>query len=498
MIDRSPAKTQAKEPEVRIEVSPSTKVHEHPSAQGKNCADYVADSMEMHYKQYKGQQPPKIVKWAGDAALAVVPVNRLYCAIGLTTGLMLAGNAAKIMTGYGLDGKAVEAAKVPTFMNKLFKVVKNYDPKGLDKRTQYIKYAQWAAYSLGGFLGIKAGTAMAYKNVYKKNSDPQNLEDFLSRVAQHQGDTFSWLAGVSGMFGSASGLFTVPVPGINYALSLAGRTTSMQDRNFMIAGMNEYMSGATTTSYLRLREGIHYMCHYAVGNKAETPAQLEFLAYTLLGPLFKDELRPEHIQQFANAVHEVRDAYWQPGGIPKEKRKEALATMKEVFTGAGLEALLINMGLNPGTIKFEKLNGIVGVIGDIGEGKKIAEDQKRYLDLLEKHIAVFEKEGIITHERAQWALEGIMSNRQNKPAPRWVDPTPDPQVLAESQQSVNGPEEVARPGFSEGATVTMGAKGIDNPAESIIKAARKDPQGDWREQALREKQRTRAPAFVVE
>ena len=147
------------------------------------------------------------------------------------------------------------------------------------------------------------------------------------------------------MWGSASGTWMLPIPGLNYATGMIGRITSMQDRNTMISGMNKFTSGATTPSYLRLREGMHYLANYVVNNPAQDPTQIEYLAFTLLGPLFKDKLTAEHIKQFTSAVHEVRDHYWQEGGIPKAKRTEAVHTMKEIFTGAGLEALIIVTGI---------------------------------------------------------------------------------------------------------------------------------------------------------
>ena len=91
----------------------------------------------------------------------------------------------------------------------------------------------------------------------------------------------------------------------------------------------------------------------------------------MLGPIFKDKLTTEHIQKFTQAVHEVRDKFWQEGGIPKEKRNEAMKVMREVFTGAGLEVLLIDLGLNPGAVAFEQLNGLTGKIGNIGVSDKI-------------------------------------------------------------------------------------------------------------------------------
>ena len=453
--------------------------HPTPDATGKSAKEYAYAAMEMHTKQNGiNGQPPALLKWMGDAQLAVLPKNRMFSAIGLTTGLMVAGNMAKIATGFGLDKKPVDASKIPTYLHWMKGIVKDYNPKGLRPRDKWINYAQWAVYSLGGFAGIKAGTDFAYSNVHKKNKDPQYLEDYLPRISMHQGDNWSWLAASAGIFGSASGLFAVPVPGINYALGLAGRTTSMQDRNFMIGGVNEAMSGATTTSFMRLREGMNFLCHHAVNNPAENPSQIEYLAYTMLGPLFKKQLTAEHIQRFTEAVHEARDPYWEEGGIPKNKRKAALKTMREVFTGAGQEILLIDLGLNPGSIKFDELNGMSGKIGNIGIIEKIHEEQKHYHEALQKRLVTYVEQGLISQAQADWVKAGIeaVKNGQEEPPPPVELESPAPATEAQPT-----PTSKAQPQktFSERTPKKQ------EHFHDLIK--RSEEPGDWRKKAgLRE------------
>jgi hypothetical protein len=395
-----------------------TAEHEHPLSVNQTPEQYVKEARAIHNAQYGNQSaPPDMLKWMGEGQLSVLPINRISCAVGLTTGLMVAGNLAKIATGFGLDGKAVDASKIPTYLEWMKGIVKDYNPKGLRPRDRWIKYAQWAAYSAGGLLGVRLGTEYAYQNVYAKNRDPNYLEDFLPRVSMHQGNTWGWLAASSAIFGSASGLWPLPVPGLNYGVGLAGRATAMQDRNFMLPGINSLFSGATTTSFLRVREGMNYLCHYAAGNPSRDPIEIEYLAYTLLGPVFKDKLTAEHIQEFTEAVHKVRDKYWQEGGIPKEKRKEAYKNLREVFSGAGLEILLIDMGLNPGTVKFTEMNGLTGTLGNIGITEKINKEQSNYQHALQERLTKYVSEGLISEAQAKWVKDGIKAVNHGKPAP---------------------------------------------------------------------------------
>ncbi len=456
--------------------------HASPSTEGKTAAEYTFEAMKLHQEQYKnqGKPPTGLLKWIGDASLAVPPINRMYSAIGLTTGLMIAGSLANIATGYKLlDGKPVE--KVPTFLKGLQGIVKNYDPQGMDTRNKFIKYGQTAIYSLGGLLGVKVGTDMAYKKNVERAKNPQYLEDYLTSVSHIQGKTWSWLSATSGIWGSASGAWLLPIPGVNYATGMIGRVTTMQDRNTMVGGLNKITSGATTTSYLRLKEGVHYTAHYAVGNPAQDPTQLEYLAYTVLGPLFKDKLTAEHIKQFTDTIHAVRAHYWQEGGIPKAKRKEAVETMKQVITGAGLEVLLIDMGLNPATVAFDQVNGLIGKIGDIGQMKEIHDKQNAFWKALQERLPKYVAAGIISQERADWVVEGIEDMRKGK---RQETPAPDLEIAAE-------PDTLER---SKTVADILDAKPKLSSIDTLVKSAQR--QGDWRQEVLKQKQEMDSPRIT--
>lgn len=473
------AKTPAaasEQPIVSQAVSKATIQHESPEIEGKTAAEYVYDALSLHKKQYKdqGTAPPEILKWIGEASLSNEPRNRLYSAAGLSLGLAIAGTTANIVTGHKLiDGSKVES--VPQFLKPIHALVKDYDPRDITPRNKRIRYIHAAVYSLGGLIGIKTGSDIAYKNAIEKNKNPQYLEDYLRSVSHTQGKTWSWLSASSGIFGSASGLWAIPAPGLNYATGMVGRITSMQDRNTTIAGLNKVMSGASTDSYLRLKEGAYYLTHYAVGNPAKDPQNIEYIAYSILGPIFKDKLTAKHIKQFTDAVHEVRDHYWQPGGIPKEKQAEATDTMKQVFTGAGLEVLLIDMGLNPATVSFEKTGGMIGKIGNIGRMDKIHKRQEQYWSALESRLPKYVAAGIMTQERADWVKDGIdyMRAKGERPAPRY-EPSAKPSQGEET------------------ATEARQQSSIDKLIESSAK------KGDWRAKVLQRRQESTSPSLTVE
>jgi len=452
--------------------------HESPSIEGKTAAEYVYDATILHQRQYKGlgTPPPALLKWLGDATMSNEPKNRLYSAVGLSLGLMITGTIANIVTGHKLlDGSKV--TNVPQFLKPIHGIIKNYDPRDITPRNKRIRYAHAAVYSLGGLIGIKIGTDLAYKSAKQKSKDPQFLEDYLTKISHIQGENWSWLSASSGIFGSASGLWAIPaLPGINYATGMVGRITSMQDRNTSVGGLNKIISGATTDSYLRLKEGAYYLANYAVGNPAKDPEKIEYIAYSILGPIFKEQLTAKHIKQFTDAVHEVRDHYWQEGGIPKDKRAEATDTMKQVFTGAGLEVLLIDMGLNPASVMFDRVNGLIGKLGNVGKADKIKEKQNSYWSALQERLPKYVAANIISQERADWVNESIADMKQGKP------PKPAPVIKSEVVEAQKKLE--------------SSPKAKETSVNKLVKSSVKP--GDWRETILQRRQESESPRLVVE
>ncbi|MEK6745706.1 MAG: hypothetical protein AABY33_01560 [Pseudomonadota bacterium] len=450
--------------------------HASPDVNGKSAAEYVYEAMAMHEKPHKGMgtPPPKFLEWIGNAALSNAPKTRFSAAAGLTAGLITAGTIANIVTGYSLSGKKI--TNVPAFLKPFNGIIKGYEPGDITPRNKFIRYAHATVYTLGGMLGIKLATDMVYKKSKEKDKNPIFLEDYLAHISKMQSDNWSVLSAISGGFGSAAGLFLIPLPGFNYSINMVGGITSMQDRNTTVGGLNKIISGATTDSYLRLKEGAYYLANYAVGNPAKDPEKIEYIAYSILGPIFKEQLTAKHIKQFTDAVHEVRDHYWQEGGIPKDKRAEATDTMKQVFTGAGLEVLLIDMGLNPASVMFDKVNGIIGKIGNVGKADKIKEKQDAYWTALQERLPKYVAANIISQERADWVNESIADMKQGKP------PKPAPVIKSEVVEAQKKLE--------------SSPKTKETSIDKLIKSSTKP--GDWRESILKRRQESESPRLVAE
>ena len=480
---------------------------QQPTAEGRTAAQYVADMKEYHEKQYPDRQPPAFLKWIGNAALAVPPKARLEGAMGLVGGLIVGGITSNALTGFKITGEKVEKPLLSFLRPIGKKIFNNFDPKGLETHNKYTRFFQVAAYSFFGGWGAKLGAEHAYHDRVEKSKNPQFLEDYLNSVSQLQGNTWGYMAALSATLASSSGmwLWALAVPPLNYGEGLVGFITSRQDRNTMLPFLNHLTSGATTSSYLRLKEGSHYLCEYAVGNPAKEPANIEYLAYTILGPLFREKLTAEHIQEFTAAVQAVRMKFWEEGGIPKSRRKEALHTMKEIFTGAGLEVLMIDMGLNPAAVAFDHINGLIGQMGDIGQKENIQKAQESFWNALQTRIPKYVAAGEISKERADWVVAGIEAMRHKQKVPD--EPAHETfnevaskqdieQAIGKSDIRIESDNSLSRnQRFASNSDVSFGASIRRGSIRHLLETAT-TAKGDWRESVLDNRQDMESPMVI--
>ena len=353
---------------------------------GMSAEEYVGATLKMHQaenpKGFANGGLLKFSRWMGDAGLAVVPKNRLYCSIGLTAGGGTGLYLSRILTGRNLSNNApMLKEEVPKLLRPLHNVLP-FDPASSTLKNRWSRIGALFVFTAASFVGIMVGAKQAYKSAYKANENPDSLEDFTARIGQHQGDKWRWLAASSGVFGSTAGYFALPfVPGVNYGSSIAFYTVLNQDRKIMTPGLRS-ATGTKTTSYLGLREGLEYITKYAVHNPSKDPAELEYLALTVLGPLAHAadmKLTADHIKGFVDKIHSVRDKYWQEGGIPKERKVDLKLELDDVLKNKGLDKTLYEIGFDTTKIDFTKLNGLVGKLGNsMGAKTKILKDQEAY------------------------------------------------------------------------------------------------------------------------
>lgn len=340
-----------------------------------------------------------VADWMADSALSVVPVHRVWASIGLTAGGAVGLMAGKLLTGNSLaGGPGFNNDKLPGVLKKINGIMKAEPVKYSDIKNKFLIVGGKYIFAACCAVGVMIGSKHAYKSTYKRNENPDSLEDYIARVRQHHGDKMIPFIASSSIFGSAAGTYLVPIiPGINYGSSLAYRVVSMQDRN-ITAPVLDKLTGNTTSSYFGLREGLEHICKYAVRNPSQRPEQFEYLAYTVMGPLAHAagvELKGQNIKQFVDKINNIRDKYWVEGGIPEEKQPELEKELNESLRGKGLDRTLYECGVDTAKIEFKQIGGLIGRFARImGAEKKIEREQAGYRKMLSEWRDEWSKENI--------------------------------------------------------------------------------------------------------
>jgi len=359
----------------------------------RSAGEYVRDIEQKHAtEKRKGFIDGPVLEFAkkvSDMFLAVVPVHRFYSAVGLTIGGVVGLNIGQVVRGQQLDASAKEILKenVPKLLQPLYGLLKNGNNE-LANKWKGVAGAGIFAGFLG--LGVAIGSKFAYASTEKKNRNPDSLEDYLARKRQADGNAMVAPVAGSAAFGSGAGLYWIPfVPLINYGASLAYRTVSMMDRNITLPGLNWLTGNDYTKHYFGVREGLDFLDKYAVNNPAKNPEKLEELSLTILSQIAKPAKIPlteAHITKFVDKVTQIRDKYWQEGGVPQEKKKALSEEMKANFTGKGLyKTLHEDLGIDTKQINFHEVGGMIGKFANFfGAGKQVEKESKGYHALVDK------------------------------------------------------------------------------------------------------------------
>ena len=361
------------------------------NASNMTAEQYVASKTQHHEEEKKtGLFNGKILdfaKWIGNAALAVVPVHRMWTAVGLTLGGTAGLQAAGLLTGKRpSNGADLAKDKFWNFLQPLHGIL-GEGKLGLNSQTS--KLAGKLVFATGLGLGAFLGSSHAYADNRAKDKKAESLEDFTAKISHTHGHNFFGRMAVAGsaLFGSGSGMYLMPIPGENYGMNLAMRTVSEQDRKFIAPGLNG-LTGNTTNSYMGVRESLSYLSLYAAHNPDKQPKDLEFIAHTIMGPLAdaaEVKLTGANIKKFVDKVNEVRDKYWQEGGIPEDKKKEFMSEMKEHFKGKGFDKTLYECGIDSLDIKFDKIGGLIGKVANfMGSKSSVLKDQEKYHELVKE------------------------------------------------------------------------------------------------------------------
>lgn len=357
-------------------------------------------------------------RWLSDSVLNVPPQNRLFSALGLSGGLWVGYRAMRAIAQKDFNGMPLgKDAKIDPVLkwctDKLRKVGVKLDFKYFvntpDNRIK--RAAFWLIPTATALVGTYMGSRYAFRNHYKNLEHPEFLEDYTAKIAMTQGDKWGWLLSTAGVMASSSGFSNLPIPGINYSISLSTRSVLSYDKKVTLPGM-KWWSNNKSNYYFGLKGALDYTVLYAVRNPSEYPQELAPLAEATLQPLFPDVTK-EQIAQYVNKIQEVRNKYWQEGvGIPPEKQEAAKKELKSMLRGAGFEKTLTEIGLDPAKAVFD--NGAAGKIADmLGAKKHVTKLAEEYRQKFQARHKATE-----TAPAAETAAEPVKSFAEKAPKKR--------------------------------------------------------------------------------
>ncbi len=295
--------------------------------------------------------------------------HRFSCAVGLSTFGLVGMKIMEAMTGRDFGGNVVPIDRVPEFMRGIYKKL-DYNPHSDRPKDKWMFVLHFAVPSMFAAAGIVSASKHFFRDRTRKAQNAEFIDDFEDKATQAEAGPWTLLATTSSLIATPSGSIFLPIPGINYGMSLGTRFTLSSGRKMIFPGVGEAWTGTASKFSLGPTALRDYMIKYAANNKSEHPELLEEMAIGILKPLFAD-LTGEQVQKFVDKVEADRELLFQSGGTPEDAKKNCEAALSKHFKGAGLEETLRDLGFDPLKAHLGN-NGLSGQIAQfLGAGKKL-------------------------------------------------------------------------------------------------------------------------------
>lgn len=323
-------------------------------------------------------------QWLSDISIAPPSLHRLMNATCLTATLYGGLKLADTLAGQTLGGAKIAKENVWGPLQGLHGLLsyRKHSPIPIDRWNNSWHYLIPV---FVGMFGTYAGSAMFFRERYNRLQNSQYLEDFTDKVLMDEAEPFAKAAAVTSIVNTGSGLHTLPF--LAYGSNLQNR--------FMLANGQQACSpiigqiwSANPSSYpWHVRRTLDFMVNYSLHNPAEFPREYPNIVHAIIAKLYP-HLAPDQLREFENRfidkLYEVRDPFWQQGGIPDEKKEACRSAFHRNFRGEGLEMTLESIGLNPLDASLDN-NGLAGwVARTSGAAGQVAEDiglyRQKYLE----------------------------------------------------------------------------------------------------------------------
>ncbi len=336
--------------------------------QHKNLLDWVND------------KPLDVMQWASRIVITPPSMHRLMSAAYLSALLFGGMKVANVLTGHHLPQvrglrqvvsgtlKTSELARADvkgllTPLRPLHGILKYTPGSSLpgDRLRQALHYIIPVGF---GAVGTWSGSHFYFNDRIKRLKTATSLEDVSDRIAMEQSGAFGGLTAITSVFNTGSGIHLLPF--FNYSSNLQSRYVLGDGRQVATPGIGKWWSGNAGLTPWGVKRTLGYMTSYLAHNTDARPTELPSLVHSLVGKLYPNLSETEMLtskQAMMNHIHEVRDAYLVNGHVPSERAADLKSAMNTLLHTDGLEVLLQQSGLNPGSANLAN-NGASGKIAN--------------------------------------------------------------------------------------------------------------------------------------
>lgn len=230
-----------------------------------------------------------------------------------------------------------------------------------------------------GMFGTYTGSHMYFKDRIASLEKPDTLEDYADRISLQQSRVYAGATAITSIFNTGSGIHLLPI--FNYSSNLHNRFLMGSGLQVAMPGIGKWWSGNAGTTPWGVKRTLGQIANYLTYNDSARPHEMPSLVHSLIGKLYPSLSNSELLdkkQLMLDRIYDVRDSYLVEGKVAPSKQEALGAAMKQLFSGAGFEALLRESLLDPAAADLAS-NGVGGAIANaLGERKAVEHLKAEY------------------------------------------------------------------------------------------------------------------------
>ncbi len=327
-------------------------------------------------------KPLSAMEWLTQSLTVAPSLHRLSNAVGLTAGLYTGMTVMDNVMGTALrTGKKTGLEQYHPMVQPLLKPFHNaigsrtnYNYWGADVRNRSLKLAHFAGAAALGMAGNMAGSYWYFRKQQQQAQHPEFIDDYSQRIAFDQSKPWWWMSGASALANVGIGLNFLP---FSYGMNMGMRFTLASDRRITLPGAKEYLSNNHSYYPYGPAKLRNYLINYMVYSPDEHPKQLSAMSHAILEPWFSPQ--PEGLcEGFAQKILDIRNKYYEEGGIPKNKIKDCKADLEKHFKGIGLHQTLAELGVDVLSAHIDDTGWMGRVAERLGARADVRKDMEEF------------------------------------------------------------------------------------------------------------------------